>query len=330
MPSVNQIEWSPPLYDAATLAEHRERGVQLEGYSPLKTTNLATRGSRDIAEAHGVTPAQVVIRWHLEHEIAVIPKSSHARADRRERRRLRLRALRRGGRGARRARQRRPAGLEPEREHCTAQGDARRCRARTRGRRVGSLVRRRGRCRRAHDVPGVCPLAPRLHGRLAVCAGRRARGRRVGDRGNGRCTAAREQEPDVRRAPRRAAAGAEGTTTARRPGDDRRDDRDVDRRARRAKETAFWTTGIAVFAFWNVATLVGAISAGFVDTNAIGLDAAVGAVFLALLAPQIRSVAQARIAIGGALLAAAAIPFTPAGVPVTVAALAILPAVVRR
>ena len=96
------------------------------------------------------------------------------------------------------------------------------------------------------------------------------------------------------------------------------------------KETAFWTTGIAVFAFWNVATLVGAISAGFVDTNAIGLDAAVGAVFLALLAPQIRSVAQARIAIGGALLAAAAIPFTPAGVPVTVAALAILPAVVRR
>jgi predicted branched-subunit amino acid permease len=96
------------------------------------------------------------------------------------------------------------------------------------------------------------------------------------------------------------------------------------------KETAFWTTGIAVFLFWNVATVVGAVSAGFVDTNAIGLDAAVGAVFLALLAPQIRTRAQGRIAIGGALLAAAAIPFTPAGVPVTVAALAILPAVVRR
>jgi diketogulonate reductase-like aldo/keto reductase len=77
MPSVNQIEWSPPLYDAATLAEHRRRNVQLEGYSPLKTTNLADPRLERIAEAHGVTPAQVVIRWHLEHEIVVIPKSEN-------------------------------------------------------------------------------------------------------------------------------------------------------------------------------------------------------------------------------------------------------------
>src|SRR3954449_6762538 len=39
-PAVNQIRWGPTLYDAATLAGHRERGVVLEGYSPFRTTNL--------------------------------------------------------------------------------------------------------------------------------------------------------------------------------------------------------------------------------------------------------------------------------------------------
>jgi 2,5-diketo-D-gluconate reductase A len=76
-PSVNQIEWGPALYDAATLAAHRERGIQLEAYSPLKTTNLRDARLRRIAESHGVSTAQVVIRWHLQHEIVVIPKSSH-------------------------------------------------------------------------------------------------------------------------------------------------------------------------------------------------------------------------------------------------------------
>jgi 2,5-diketo-D-gluconate reductase A len=80
LPAVNQIEWGPALYDARLLAEHRQRRVQLEGYSPLKTTDLRNRRLVEIAEAHGVTPAQVVIRWHLEHEIVVIPKS--AKADR--------------------------------------------------------------------------------------------------------------------------------------------------------------------------------------------------------------------------------------------------------
>lgn len=78
MPSVNQVEWGPALYDARALDEHRARGVQLEGYSPLKTTDLRHRRLGEIADAHGATPAQVVIRWHLEHEIVVIPKSANA------------------------------------------------------------------------------------------------------------------------------------------------------------------------------------------------------------------------------------------------------------
>lgn len=76
LPSVNQIEWSPARHDGQVLAEHQSRGVQLEGYSPLKKTNLADPRLVRIARAHEVTPAQVVIRWHLEHRVVVIPKSS--------------------------------------------------------------------------------------------------------------------------------------------------------------------------------------------------------------------------------------------------------------
>ncbi|SCL34743.1 Aldo/keto reductase [Micromonospora pallida] len=74
-PAVNQIPWSPMRYDARRLAEHRERGIVLEGYSPFRTTDLSHPILTRIAETHGVTPAQVVLRWHVEHGIVVIPKS---------------------------------------------------------------------------------------------------------------------------------------------------------------------------------------------------------------------------------------------------------------
>lgn len=78
MPAVNQIEWGPALHDSRILDAHVTRGVRLEGYSPLRSTSLRDHRLRRIAEAHGVSPAQVVIRWHLEHGIVVIPKSTHA------------------------------------------------------------------------------------------------------------------------------------------------------------------------------------------------------------------------------------------------------------
>jgi len=75
-PAVNQIPWSPGQYDPALLAAHAERQVAVEGYSSLKNTRLRNPVLAEIAAAHGVTPAQVVLRWHLELGIIVIPKSA--------------------------------------------------------------------------------------------------------------------------------------------------------------------------------------------------------------------------------------------------------------
>ena len=75
-PQVNQIRWGPALYDPATVEAHRTRGVVLEGYSPFKTTDLGDPVLAEVSTRHGVTPAQVVIRWHLDHGFVVIPKSA--------------------------------------------------------------------------------------------------------------------------------------------------------------------------------------------------------------------------------------------------------------
>ena len=74
-PAVNQIDWGPTHYDARVLAGHAERGIAVEGYSGLKNTSLDDPLLAKIAAAHGVTTAQVVLRWHLEHDVTIIPKS---------------------------------------------------------------------------------------------------------------------------------------------------------------------------------------------------------------------------------------------------------------
>jgi 2,5-diketo-D-gluconate reductase A len=75
-PAVNQIQWNPWRFDARLLDGLNERGVAVEGYSPLKDSNLGDAVLTEIARAHDVTPAQVVLRWHLDHGIVVIPKSA--------------------------------------------------------------------------------------------------------------------------------------------------------------------------------------------------------------------------------------------------------------
>jgi 2,5-diketo-D-gluconate reductase A len=74
-PAVNQIEWAPTLYDDEVARGHEQRGVVLEGYSALRNTNLDDPVLREVADTHGVSPSQVLLRWHLDHGFVAIPKS---------------------------------------------------------------------------------------------------------------------------------------------------------------------------------------------------------------------------------------------------------------
>jgi diketogulonate reductase-like aldo/keto reductase len=76
-PAVNQIPWSPRDHDEKRVAHARDNNIVLEGYSGLKRSNLTDPTLVAIAEAHGVTVPQVIIRWHVDHDIVVIPKSAN-------------------------------------------------------------------------------------------------------------------------------------------------------------------------------------------------------------------------------------------------------------
>jgi 4-azaleucine resistance transporter AzlC len=97
------------------------------------------------------------------------------------------------------------------------------------------------------------------------------------------------------------------------------------------ERTAFWATGVSVYLLWNLGTLLGALGAARLgDPATFGLDAAVPAAFLALLAPRLRERQGFSIALAGGLLALAAVPLTRPGVPVLIAGLAVVPLLVRR
>jgi diketogulonate reductase-like aldo/keto reductase len=77
-PSVNQVEFSPFLYQRDLLEFCRAHGVQLEAYCPLtRGEKLGDPAVGAIARRHGRTPAQVLLRWALQHEVVVIPKSGN-------------------------------------------------------------------------------------------------------------------------------------------------------------------------------------------------------------------------------------------------------------
>jgi diketogulonate reductase-like aldo/keto reductase len=76
VPALNQIPWNPFRYDPGLAAELAQREVVLEGYSPLKRSDLADPVLAEIAAAHSKTPAQVILRWHVEHGFVVIPRSA--------------------------------------------------------------------------------------------------------------------------------------------------------------------------------------------------------------------------------------------------------------
>ena len=87
----------------------------------------------------------------------------------------------------------------------------------------------------------------------------------------------------------------------------------------------FWSTGLALFALWNLGTLVGAIAThALSDPRVLGFDAAPPAAFLALLAPNLRAREPLAVAFAAAVAALIFLPFVPAGVPLLLVAVLVL------
>ena len=78
VPAVNQIELHPWLAQRELREAHEELGVVTESWSPLARGRMLDDPVLvGVARDLGVTPAQVIIRWHLQHGLVVIPKSTH-------------------------------------------------------------------------------------------------------------------------------------------------------------------------------------------------------------------------------------------------------------
>lgn len=90
-----------------------------------------------------------------------------------------------------------------------------------------------------------------------------------------------------------------------------------------AQRFGFWVTGLSVFVFWNLMTIVGAVVGNALgDPRQYGLDAAAPAAFCALLWPRLKSGDARAVAAVSAVIALVVAPHAPAGIPVLVAALA--------
>ena len=77
-PAVNQVQFSPQQYRRALLDACLRRNVAAEAYSPLGTgRNLSDATVTRVAQRAGRTPAQVLLRWCLQHGLPVITKSTH-------------------------------------------------------------------------------------------------------------------------------------------------------------------------------------------------------------------------------------------------------------
>ncbi len=78
-PAVNQVEFSPFLYQHELLGFCKKNRIQVEAYAPLTAgQRLDDPQISAVATRHGRTNAQVMLRWAIQHELVVIPKSVHA------------------------------------------------------------------------------------------------------------------------------------------------------------------------------------------------------------------------------------------------------------
>lgn len=79
VPAVNQVEYHPRLSQVPLRRFCEERGIRLEAWSPLMVGRVLNEPVvRELAAAYGKTPAQIVLRWDLQHGVVTIPKSIRA------------------------------------------------------------------------------------------------------------------------------------------------------------------------------------------------------------------------------------------------------------
>jgi diketogulonate reductase-like aldo/keto reductase len=77
-PVVNQVQISPFEYRRTLIEKGRERGIVTEAYSPLGTgRHLSNNAINRIAARNGRTSAQILLRWCVQHDLVVLPKSTH-------------------------------------------------------------------------------------------------------------------------------------------------------------------------------------------------------------------------------------------------------------
>ncbi|MFC2037239.1 aldo/keto reductase [Chloroflexota bacterium] len=79
VPTVNQIEFHPCLVQPDLLAYCQDHKIQVQAWSPLMVGQILSEPAvQKLAEKHQKTPAQIVLRWDLQHQVVTIPKSVHA------------------------------------------------------------------------------------------------------------------------------------------------------------------------------------------------------------------------------------------------------------
>jgi diketogulonate reductase-like aldo/keto reductase len=78
VPAVNQVEFHPFLFQKELLEYCQSHRIQLEAYSPLaRSERLTDPVIAQVARETGHSPAQVMLRWGMQHDVVVIPKSTH-------------------------------------------------------------------------------------------------------------------------------------------------------------------------------------------------------------------------------------------------------------
>lgn len=76
-PAVNQVQWSPVHYSERLALGCARRGITLGAHSPFRSARLDDPVLVEIADHHSASPRQVIVRWNVQHSVAIVPKSAH-------------------------------------------------------------------------------------------------------------------------------------------------------------------------------------------------------------------------------------------------------------